>query len=165
MVEPEWYCKIMVDAPNPLGVHPTSISYVCKVFHHLDMLWMGIWVHPYTVTLVQERMNFRKNGVWLSPSDVVRSWLRLKTTVDCIPFPDHMYIQSYITLLCCGWSYRFTLTLLCLCRWGWISRKIRVWLSLSDVVRSCLRLQTHLECITYPYHVFTKCYSTLLSCG
>jgi hypothetical protein len=41
----------MVEAPNPLGVHPTSISYVYKVFQHLDMLWMGICVHPYVAVL------------------------------------------------------------------------------------------------------------------
>ena len=40
----------MVEAPNPLGVHPTSMSYVYKVFQHLDMPWMGKWVYPYTVT-------------------------------------------------------------------------------------------------------------------
>ncbi len=46
---------IMVEAPNPLGVHPTSMSYVYKVFQHLDMPWMGIWVYPYTVMPVQCR--------------------------------------------------------------------------------------------------------------
>jgi hypothetical protein len=45
----------MVEALNPLGVHPTSMSYVYTVFQHLDMLWMGIWVYPYTVTSVQGR--------------------------------------------------------------------------------------------------------------
>jgi hypothetical protein len=39
--------------PDPLGVHPTSISYVYKVFQHLDMLWMGVWVHPFTGVPVQ----------------------------------------------------------------------------------------------------------------
>jgi hypothetical protein len=50
--EPEWCCNVMVKAPNPLGVHPTSMSYVYKVFQHLDTLWMGICVrsYPYTVT-------------------------------------------------------------------------------------------------------------------
>ena len=51
--EPEWCCHVMVKAPNPLGVHPTSMSYVYTVFKHLDMLWMGIWVYPYTFTSVQ----------------------------------------------------------------------------------------------------------------
>jgi hypothetical protein len=53
----------MVDAPNPLGVHPTSISYVNKVFYHLDLLWIGIWVYPYTGTPVEVGGIFRKIGV------------------------------------------------------------------------------------------------------
>jgi hypothetical protein len=56
--EPEFCCNVMVKAPNLLGVHPTSMSYVYKVFQQLDMLWMGIWVHPYTVTPVQFRGGF-----------------------------------------------------------------------------------------------------------
>ncbi len=50
--EAKWYCGFMVEATNSIRLHPTSISYVLKVFKHLDMLWMDIWVHPYTVTLV-----------------------------------------------------------------------------------------------------------------
>jgi hypothetical protein len=48
----------MVEAPNPLGKHPTSMSYIDKVFQHLDTPWMGIWVYPYTVTPVQGRGGF-----------------------------------------------------------------------------------------------------------
>jgi len=51
----------MVEAPNPHGLHPTTISYVYKVFWHLDMLWMGIWVHPYTVTPVLVGGEFEEN--------------------------------------------------------------------------------------------------------
>jgi hypothetical protein len=43
----------MVEAPNPLGVIPTSMSYVYTVFQHLDLPWMGIWVYLYTVTPVE----------------------------------------------------------------------------------------------------------------
>jgi hypothetical protein len=64
----------MVEAPNPLGVHPTSMSYVYKVFQHLDMLWMGIWVRPYTVMPVQVGSGFYEIGVGQSLSDVVISW-------------------------------------------------------------------------------------------
>ena len=42
----------MVEAANSFRLYLTSISYVYKVFEHLDMLWMDIWVHPYTVILV-----------------------------------------------------------------------------------------------------------------
>jgi hypothetical protein len=40
------FCLLM-GPPNPRRLYPTSISYVCKVFWHLDMLWMSIWVHPW----------------------------------------------------------------------------------------------------------------------
>ena len=55
------------------------------------MLWMGIWVHPYTVTPVRVGVNFWKIGAWISPSDIVVSWLRLQTPIDCIPQPYWMY--------------------------------------------------------------------------
>ena len=53
--EPKQCCNVMVEATNLHRLHPTSMSYVYTVFQHLDMLWMGIWVYPYTVTPVQGR--------------------------------------------------------------------------------------------------------------
>ena len=45
---------VMVEAPKPHKLHPTSTTYIYKVFLHLDMLWiMGTWVHPYIVPPVQ----------------------------------------------------------------------------------------------------------------
>ena len=45
----------MVEADSHLKLIPTSILHIYKVFEHLDMLQMGIWVYPYTVTPVQGR--------------------------------------------------------------------------------------------------------------
>ena len=114
---------------------------------------MGIWVHPYTVTPLQVGVSFRKNGVGLSPSDVATSWLRLQTPVDCIPHPYHIYTKCFSTLICCGWAYGSTLTLLRMCRSGVDFWKIGVWLSPSDVVMSWLRLQTPVDCIPHPYNI------------
>ena len=86
-MEPELCCEIILDAPKPLGVHPTSIS--------------------------------------------------------------------YSTLLICGWANGSPITLLCLCRLGVEFRKIGVGQSLGDVVMSCLRLQTCLECIPHLSYVYT----------
>ncbi len=77
--ETKWYCGDMVEATNSFRRHPTSISYVYKVFYHFDMLWMDIWVHPYTVIPVQVGMNFCKVEVWVRANGVVVSWLRVKT--------------------------------------------------------------------------------------
>jgi hypothetical protein len=99
----------MVEAENPHWLHPTSILDVYKVFYHLEMLWMDIWVwvHPYAVLHVQVGVSFRKNWVWPSLCDVVVlvSWLRLKTPIDCIPHPYWMYTKSFSTFRCCGWTY------------------------------------------------------------
>jgi hypothetical protein len=41
----------MVEAVKPFKLHPTSMSYIgYKVFEHVQLLWMGIWLHTHTVT-------------------------------------------------------------------------------------------------------------------
>jgi hypothetical protein len=48
---------------------------------------MGIWVHPYADTPLKVRVDFRTIGGGLRLSDGVTTWLRLQTSVDCIPHP------------------------------------------------------------------------------
>ena len=38
---------------EPFKLHPTSMSYIYKVFEHLKQLWMGIWQHTQTVTTTE----------------------------------------------------------------------------------------------------------------
>ena len=147
----------MVEAPKPHRLHPTSISYVYKVFSTL--ICCG-WAYGCTLTLLRMcRWGWilGKLGAWLSPSDAVRSWLRLQSPVDCIPHPYHIYTKCFSTLIYCGWAYGPTLTLLRLCRSGVDFRIIGVGPSPSDVVMSWLRLQTPMDCIPHPYHMYTKC--------
>ncbi len=75
--KPRWRYGIMVEAVNHYWLHPTSILDVWKVIEHLHMLWMGIWVHPYTVIPGQVGAKFWRIGVRWSPNDVMVSWLRL----------------------------------------------------------------------------------------
>ena len=49
ITECESCCKVMVEASKPHSLHPTSMLYIYNVFYHLDMLWMDMWVHPYTI--------------------------------------------------------------------------------------------------------------------
>ena len=39
----------MVEAVEPFKLHPTFMSYLYEVFEHLQLLWMGIWLHTHTV--------------------------------------------------------------------------------------------------------------------
>ncbi len=40
---------VMIEADSHLKLLPTSISNMCKVFEHIDMLSTCIQYHPYTV--------------------------------------------------------------------------------------------------------------------
>jgi hypothetical protein len=57
-----WGCKPPLTTSHIHFGH----SKVCKVFEHLHMLWMGIWVHPYTVILVVIDAKLREIGLWLA---------------------------------------------------------------------------------------------------
>jgi hypothetical protein len=52
----------MVEAVNHPTLLLTSILNVLKVFEHLHMRWIDIWVHPYTVTPVPVGANL--NNWW-----------------------------------------------------------------------------------------------------
>jgi hypothetical protein len=43
----------MVEAVEPFKLHPTSMSYIYKVFEHFKQMWMGIWQHTHTATTTE----------------------------------------------------------------------------------------------------------------
>jgi hypothetical protein len=40
----------MVETEEPFKLHPTSIPYIYENFKHLQLLWMGIWLHAQAIT-------------------------------------------------------------------------------------------------------------------
>jgi hypothetical protein len=61
-----------LEAVNHPNLLVRSILDVLKVFEHLPMLWMRLWVHPYTVTPVPVGGEFAKLVVRQSPNN--SSW-------------------------------------------------------------------------------------------
>ena len=92
------------------------------MFKHLDMLLMGIWVHPHTGLPVEVRGGFWDDfGVDLSLIDDAMPWLRLKHPVECNPHPYDMYTKCLSTLICYEWANGSTLTVYaCAGSRGWI---------------------------------------------
>ena len=134
MAEFEWCCKVMVEASKPRRLHSTII--LCIYIKCFSTLIYCGWTCGWTLILIHQWRwwwIFGKLGAWLSPSDVVKSWLRLQSPIDCIPHPSYVYAKCFSTLICCGWTCGCTPTLICLWRWWWIFGKLGVWLSLSDV--------------------------------
>ncbi len=89
-VKSKWRCDVMVEAVNNYWLHSTSILDVYTVFEHLHMLWMGKWVHPYTVIPVQVGAKFWKIGVRWSP----QHWDKQKRKT--------IHFYSYIYFFCRG---------------------------------------------------------------
>ena len=40
----------MVEAVKPFKMDHTSMAYIYKVFEHLLLLWISIWMHPSILT-------------------------------------------------------------------------------------------------------------------
>jgi hypothetical protein len=55
----------MLEAVNHPTLYLKSALDVSNVFEHFHMLWMGVWVHPFTVTPGQDRWgpNYGNLGV------------------------------------------------------------------------------------------------------
>jgi hypothetical protein len=154
--------RFKLQTPVYLIPHPYHIYTKC----FSTLIYCG-WAHGCILTLLRLcrwGWIFAKLGKWLSPSDVVGSWLRLRSPVDCIPHPYHINTKCFSTLIYCRWAHGCTLTLLRLCRWGWIFGKLGTYLSPSDVIRSWLRLQSPVDCIPHPFYIYAKCFSTLIYC-
>jgi hypothetical protein len=49
----KWYHDTIVEAVEPFKLHPTSMSYIYKLFEHLKQLWMGIWQHIHSITTTE----------------------------------------------------------------------------------------------------------------
>jgi len=61
----------MVEAVEPFKLHPTSMSYISKVFEHLKQLWMGIWQHTHTVTTTEVSPDMRELAEILDDGSVM----------------------------------------------------------------------------------------------
>jgi hypothetical protein len=40
----------MVEAVEPFKLYPTSMAYLYKLFEHIQLFGMGIWMHIHSVT-------------------------------------------------------------------------------------------------------------------
>ncbi len=114
-LSPSDVCMAWLMLQTPVDCIPHLYWMYTKCFRTLTCCGWAYW---YTFTLLclwRSGMDFWKTGVGLRPSDIALWMLRLQEASDCIPHPFHMYTSVFSTLICYGWAYGSTLTLLCLC--------------------------------------------------
>ncbi len=88
LVESKWCDYVMVEADSHLKLLPISTLDMYKLFEHIDMLSIGIWVQPYTVIPTLLGSDFGVHGNLWSQTDAFLSWLMLAATSNCFP---HQY--------------------------------------------------------------------------
>jgi hypothetical protein len=93
---------------------------------------------------------FVKIGVCANPNYVVVSRLRLIEASDCIPHPYRRYIQCFVILICCEWTYGCTPYTVIPVQVGAKLMKIGVCASPNEVGVSWMRLQEASDCIPHP---------------
>jgi hypothetical protein len=83
----------MVEADSHLKLFIAYIWNIYKVFDHIDMLSIDVWLKPYTVITTQLGSDFGVLGHLSSQNDIITSWLRLTATSDCFPHPYETYTK------------------------------------------------------------------------
>jgi hypothetical protein len=126
------------------------------------MLWLGIWVHPYAEPSLEGSLDFWKFGVRTETKRWCNDMLSLKTTVDWIPHPYHIFRKYFSTLVYYDWAYGCALMLVRHLKQPLIFGKLGVGLRPSDGVTTWLRLKTAVDCIPHPYNIHRKYFSTLI---
>ena len=90
LVESKRCDYVKVEADSHLKLLPTSILDIYKVFEHIDMLSIDVWLKSYTVITTQLGSDFGVLGHLWSQNDIITSWLRPTATSTTAP---HIYIQ------------------------------------------------------------------------
>ena len=90
----EWSQYAIVEAVEPFKLHPTSMSYIYKLYEHLKQLWMGIWQHTHTVTTTEVSSDLGEFTEILD--DVVWEWSQYAIVEAVEPFKLHPTSMSYI---------------------------------------------------------------------
>ena len=156
------FCLLM-GPPNPRGLHPTSILYVCKVFQHLDMLWMGIWVQPQANIPLEVGILLAKLHFW---------WAFLLFRLFLGP-PITCKLQPTST------SYIYNVfqhpDMLWMSRWGQPQANIPLEAGIllakmhfggfSFIVLSVGGPSKPLQTAPHIHIMYTMCFSTLICCG
>jgi len=124
----------------PLTASHIHIGCIQSVLVPLEMLWMGIWVHPYAVirVLVGVRVILGKMG----------------------------HGRACMMLRCHGWGWKPPLTASHI-HIGCIQSVLAGWDAVNGHMGAslcCNMCAAPIDCIPHPYWMYTKCFSTFRCC-
>ncbi len=81
----------LVEAVEPFKLHPTSMSHIYTVFEHLLRLWVGMWLHTYTITTTDASPDLGKLAEILPDASV--QTMPLCFDWDCRTFQNASHVH------------------------------------------------------------------------
>jgi hypothetical protein len=148
MVELDWHCKVMAEAPNPCIWHPPSLSYL--ITRHFSILLCSGWAYGSNLTLfhfcaggggILKNLGYGRALVMLNSHGWGSKPIQIASHIQIVSYV--MYKSKWFsTLLCCGWAGPpLHCTTFVLVHVGVDITELVVWS--SYVERSWLRLPMH----------------------
>jgi hypothetical protein len=87
----------LVEAPDPLGMVPTSTMNISEVFQIIHRLWMGRWIHHHATSTIYALPEAREFMELLDLGSTTNNdkvyWLRPQTHLDWFPHPLQTYAR------------------------------------------------------------------------
>ena len=145
----------MVEAVELIKLHPTAMTYLHKVFEHLEMLWMGIWRHTHTITTTEVSPDLGEltDIFWWCQHwnhvNIMVETVEIESLSTCIPqpCPCHKYIKVFerrYMLWMSTWGHTQTISTTCVSSDLWKLADIRYprWCQECGNNATMLSLQT-----------------------
>ncbi len=134
VVTMKWWHDEIVDAIDHHWLLSTCILDIWNVSEHHHILRIGIWVHPYTVTLTKLARLVDLGSLWLLWNDGTMKLLRIDHHWS---FPTSILFKHHCLLLIGIWVHPYTVTLAKLAQLGNLGS---LWLLWNDGMMTLLRL-------------------------
>ncbi len=85
----KWCHYAMVEAVEPFKQHPISMSYIYKVFEHLLLQWISIWMYPHIIHHHKCWVRFRRVGWHWGSGFEQMKWCHYALAEAVEPFKQH----------------------------------------------------------------------------
>jgi hypothetical protein len=146
MVELDWCCKVMAEAPNPCIRRPTSLSYL--ITRHFSILLCSGWAYGSNLTLfhfcaggggILRNLGYGRALVMLNSHGWGSKPMQIASHIHIVDLMSYIYQSGSAPCYAVDEQvhpYPYTGLFLCSCIWGGDITELVVWWWSSYVVRT-----------------------------
>ena len=150
------YHHDMVEANNPFRLDNTSILCIYKVFKHLMMQWVAVWMHPYfikTMEVCQAGWTWVTTGYNPYQYDIVEARNHFRLNCTSILY-IYKCLKHLLMLWMAIWMHPYFIKPMEVCQacWTWVTIEYKPYQ--HDIVEARNHFRLNYTSILYIYQVF-----------